>query len=132
MTPTEEIDTVTASLEVCAERAGDIVPAVFARFFETDTLARNLMEHSDVHMQGRMLESVVDLFISDGAFGAGNYLEWELDNHLDAYAATPAMYRAFFQGLVEVVADALETEWPQFEAAWQRRVALILDQVEKH
>jgi len=121
------------SLELCAERACDIVPLVFERFFELDSAAKSLMQHSDLHMQGRMFESVLDLFMSEEHLGPGNYLEWEPDNHIDAYAATAGMYESFFQALLEVVKNALGPKWtPVFQAAWENRITTIMEQVYTH
>ena len=131
--PEDETEAIVESLEVCAARVGDIVPPVFERFFERDDSARELMEHSDQHMQGRMFESVLELFMSDEHFGRGKYLDWELRNHLEAYAATPAMYRAFFDAVLDVVRDALGSDWSaRYDHAWQRRIERIMDQVNVH
>ena len=122
-----------ASLELCAERAGDIVPQVFARFFAADADAHALMQHSDEHMQGRMFEGVLELFMSDDHFGPGKYLQWEIENHIDAYAATAKMYESFFASLVAEVQDALAADWNEDTAgAWQNRIERIMKQVNAH
>ena len=124
---------ITESLTLCAERLGDIVPLVFEKFFAADGGAASLMAHSDAHMQGRMFESTLDLLMTSDHFGPGKYLDWELDNHLVAYQATPGMYRSFLDAVVSVVRDALGSDWqPGFEEAWQQRVSRILSQVDAH
>lgn len=118
------------SLEICAERAGDIVPDIFADFFKRDDGARQLMEHSDQLMQGRMFESVLELLMNDELFGEDSYLDWELDNHLVAYAATPGMYQSFFDSIVQVVRDGLGDDWNErYAAAWQTRIDKIMERV---
>lgn len=133
MTPTEELAAIETSLTLCADRAGDIVPAVFTRFFQRDDAAHDLMRHSDQHMQGRMFEGVLELLLSDDHFGPGRYLEWELDNHIQAYNATPSMYQSFFTALTDTVTEALGDDWStDFQAAWDQRIARILQQVDAH
>lgn len=132
-TSPDEIDLITQTLEICAERSGDIVPPVFERFFELDENARALMNHSDQHMQGRMFESVLELLMSDEHFGTGKYLEWELDNHIDAYQATPRMYAAFFEAVRDIVRDGVGGDWrDEFAQAWQARIDRIMKQVHAH
>ena len=43
--------------------------------------------------------------MSDEHLDAGGYLDWELDNHLRAYGATPAMYETFFESVVTTLAE---------------------------
>lgn len=129
----KSVELVTESLERCAESAGDITPAVFERFFQLDREAQELMAHSDLLMQGRMLESVIDLLLSDEHLEPGGYLDWELDNHLDAYHATPAMYDAFFTAIVEVVQNSLGQGWQaDIKEAWQARINKIMARVTAH
>jgi hypothetical protein len=129
----ESIDVIISSLEECANNLGDIVPMVFERFFALDAGAHELMGHSDQHMQGRMLESVLDLLMSDEHFEPGGYLDWELDNHLDAYNATVDMYEAFFVAIKEVVRIGVGDGWTsREEAAWQSRIEQILSRVRNH
>ncbi len=130
---TEEQAALTNSLELCAETGVDIVPEVFEHFFAANASARELMEHSDAHMRGRMLEATMELFLSDDSLGPGNYLEWELGNHLDAYGATAPMYDSLFQSIVEVVRGLAGAQWTAaHEAAWRNRIGRIMDQVRRH
>lgn len=126
----EAIAVVTETLERCAERDGDIVPAVYERFFALSEDARRLMAHSDPYMRGRMFEEVLALLMSDAHFGAGRYLDWELDNHLNAYQVTAPMYEALFRAVTEVVQTSLGPEWTEPAArAWQQRTARILGEI---
>ncbi len=129
----EEQTAITASLELCAERSEDLVPPVFERFFAQDAAAHELMKHSDQPMQGRMFEGVLDLLLTDEHLVPGGYLDWELDNHLDAYAATPAMYRSFLDAIVDVVRETVGAEWSDtFAAAWDARIDRIMARVDAH
>jgi len=129
----QELSHIVHSLEICAETAGDIVPAVFRRFFASDKDAYELMKHSDEHMQGRMMESVFELLMSDEHFGEGQYLDWEIENHIDAYAVTPPMYQSFFTSLVAEVRTAVGEAWNDtINEAWDARIKRVMKQVHQH
>ena len=131
--PTNATDLITETLSECAETLGDIVPVVYERFFELDAQSAALMQHADEYMQGRMLEQVFELVMSDEPFGKEGFLDWELNNHLIAYQATPPMYEALFQALVETVkkgapgswSDAAETAWAERSEQVMKRVRLF-------
>ena len=130
MNSDEEIEQISLSLALYAERIGDMVPFVYDRFFDLDNNAKALMAYSDEHMRGRMFASVLELFMSDEHLDAGGYLDWELDNHLRAYGATPAMYEAFFKSVVTTLSEGLGDEWTETSSqAWQGRVARIMEHV---
>ena len=130
MTGSNVIEVVTQDLALVAERQGDITQLLFQRFFQKSSASLELMKHSDVHMQGRMLEGVLELLFEDRHLEAGGYLEWELENHVDAYGATFEMYDAFFAALLEVIRECLGDDWSDERAsAWQARVDAILEVV---
>ena len=127
---TKEIKLISDSLELYAERHGDMAPRVYERFFELNREAAALMEYSDVHMRGRMFASMVELFLSDEHLGPGGYLDWELENHIKAYFATTAMYESLFQSMCDVLNKDLVTEWrPEWQEAWASRIDRIMAQV---
>tara|TARA_Y200000002_G_scaffold98589_1_gene79956 strand:+ start:492 stop:896 length:405 start_codon:yes stop_codon:yes gene_type:complete len=126
----KEIKLISDSLELYAERHGDMAPRVYERFFELNREAAALMEYSDEHMRGRMFASMVELFLSDEHLGPGGYLDWELENHIKAYSATTAMYESLFQSMRDVLDKDLGTDWrPEWQHAWSSRIARILQQV---
>ena len=130
VTSDEEIEQISLSLALYAERIGDMVPFVYDRFFELDKNAKTLMEYSDEHMRGRMFAAVLELFMSDEHLDAGGYLDWELDNHLRAYGATPAMYETFFESVVTTLAEGLADDWSErWSQAWRGRLARIMEHV---
>ena len=130
MNSDEEIEQISLSLALYAERIGDMVPFVYDRFFELDKNAKTLMAYSDEHMRGRMFASVLELFMSDEHLDAGGYLDWELDNHLHAYGATPAMYETFFESVVTTLAEGLADDWSErWSQAWRGRLARIMEHV---
>ena len=127
---TKEIKLISDSLELYAERHGDMAPRVYERFFELNREAAALMEYSDEHMRGRMFASMVELFLSDEHLGPGGYLDWELENHIKAYSATTAMYESLFQSMRDVLDKDLGIDWrPEWQHAWSNRIARILQQV---
>ena len=129
----DEQNAITESLEICAQRGEDIVPAVFEHFFAADPEAHALMQYSDQPMQGRMLEATLELFLSDQHLGPGNYLDWELDNHLIAYRVTPAMYRSLFTSITDVVRGLMAGDWKiSYQQAWENRIERIMGQVMQH
>jgi hemoglobin-like flavoprotein len=125
-----EIALISDSLELYAERHGDMAPRVYERFFELNPEAGALMEYSDEYMRGRMFASMLELFLSDEHLGPGGYLDWELENHIKAYSATTAMYESLFQSMRDVLEKGLGTEWrSEWQEAWASRVARIVKQV---
>ena len=131
MNSDEEIEQISLSLALYAERIGDMVPFVYDRFFELDKNAKTLMAYSDEHMRGRMFTSVLELFMSDEHLDVGGYLDWELDNHLRAYGATPAMYETSFESVVTTLAEGLADDWSEnWCQAWRGRLARIMEHVQ--
>ena len=128
----KEIKLISDSLELYAERHGDMAPRVYERFFELNREAAALKEYSDEHMRGRMFASMVELFLSDEHLGPGGYLDWELENHIKAYSATTAMYESLFQSMRDVLDKDLGKDWrPEWQHAWSSQIARILQQVKQ-
>ncbi len=124
---------IMPSLEACAANLGDIVPQVYARFFELHPAALELMGHSDEHMRGRMFEQTLELLMSDEHLGPEGYLNWELDNHLLSYQVHRDMYVAFFSAIRDVVQSGAGDAWTSADAsAWQQRIDYILQLVFAH
>lgn len=133
MNTTEAIEVVIADLETVAERSGDIAPGVYERFFVRSEAGRNTMGHSDEYMRGRMLEQVLELMFDDRHLEPGGYLDWELENHIDAYGVEPSMYRDFFLAFVDEIQSALGDDWNETrQSAWQQRTDAILKVVESY
>ncbi len=124
-----EIALISDSLELYAERRGDMAPRVYERFFELNPDAAALMEYSDEYMRGRMFASMIELFLSDEHLEPGGYLTWELDNHIKAYSATTAMYESLFQSMRDVFDNDLGPDW---RAEWQQALANRIDRIMKH
>ena len=126
----DELALISDSLELYAERHGDMAPRVYKRFFELNPEAAALMEYSDEYMRGRMFASMLELFLSDEHLGPGGYLAWELENHIKAYSATVAMYESLFESILDILISDLGSHWhSEWSLAWQNRIALIMKQV---
>ena len=133
MNSKDAVEVVYADLEMVAERVGDIAPGVYERFFARSEVGRNTMGHSDEHMRGRMLEQVLELICDDRHLEPGGYLDWELENHIDAYGVAPSMYGDFFIAFVEEVAAGMGSDWnDQHKEAWQQRIDSILKVVDTY
>ena len=127
-----EIALISDSLELYAERHGDMAPRVYECFFELNPEAAALMEYSDEYMRGRMFGSMLELFLSDEHLEPGGYLTWELENHIRAYSATTAMYESLFQSILSVLETDLGTDLrTDWKAAWLSRLTRIMSQVSK-
>ena len=127
-----EIALISDSLELYAERHGDMAPHIYERFFELNPDAAALMEYSDEYMRGRMFASMIELFLSDEHLEPGGYLTWELKNHIKAYSATTAMYESLFQSMRDVFDNDLGADWrPEWQEAWESRIGRIMKHVKQ-
>ena len=126
----DELALISDSLELYAERYGDMAPRVYKRFFELNPEAAALMEYSDEYMRGRMFASMIELFLSVEHLEPGGYLTWELENHIKAYSATTAMYESLFQSMRDVLDNDLGADWrPELQQALANRIDRIMEQV---
>jgi hypothetical protein len=115
-----------ASLELAAEKAGDISPAVYDRYFERCPDSRAIMIHTDAYMRGRMLDEVFRLLMSGGVEEEREYLQFETTNHR-AYGAAPHMYENVLLAVRDVVAQVLGAEFSgEMDQAWKQRVQDLL------
>ena len=123
-------DLIIDTLERCGERAGDISPAVYKSFFAANPEAFELMAHSDDGMKGRMLAQTIELLMDEDAGATNDYLRWEVNNHVSAYAVHLEMYPDFLTALRNTVAETLGDQWGEPEAlAWDTRIGSLLDEI---
>jgi hypothetical protein len=123
-------DIISNSLERCSELSGDITEPVYAAFFGTNSNAQALMAHSDTYMKGRMLAQTIELLLNEDASSANDYLRWEVNNHVTAYAVHLEMYHDFLNALRATVAQCMGDEWGvQHARAWDTRIAGLLDEI---
>lgn len=125
----EDIEAVIASLEVAAT-AGDLTEPFFAEYRARCADSAAAMDHMDQQMRGRMLAGLYDLLLIPDAAEQSRYMAFELGNH-EAYGAKPHMYAPLFAALLQVVRQACGAAWsPVWAAAWDRRVAALMAEVE--
>ena len=128
----DEIALISDSLELYAERHGDMAHRVYKRFFELNPEAAALMEYSDKYIRGRMFASMLELFLSDEHLEQGGYLTWELENHIKAYSATTAMYESLFQSMRDVLDNDFGADWrSEWQEAWASRIGCIMEHVKQ-
>ena len=120
---------IIESLEIVAEKAGDIAPAVIHRYHARCTDSALLMDHMDNYMLGRMLDQVFLLLMEEGTAELRNYLEFETMNHL-SYGVENFMYDNLFDAVFETVRSIAGDTWSaEFESAWQARIEVLTREI---
>jgi hemoglobin-like flavoprotein len=126
--PTEraDADAIEASLELAAERGGDLSPRVYERLFERQPEMQALFwRDSNNSIRGEMLakvfEAILD-FIGPRTY-AHHLIETEVITH-EGYDVPRAVFATFFGIVAEVVAESCGADWtPAMEGAWRRILA---------
>lgn len=125
-------DLILTSLEITAERAGDITDTVCERFFSKCPDSRELMEHIDLGVQGRMIEEVMRLLMVPDSHTQSGYLEFEIKTHR-AYGVRMDMYSNLLNAVQETVESALGELWNhEFQDAWQQRLNSLVNEISLH
>ncbi|MFT7244159.1 MAG: hemoglobin-like flavoprotein [Candidatus Azotimanducaceae bacterium] len=124
-------DLVIQSLEMVAETAGDITPAVYQRYFESCPGSEALMSHIDELVQGKMMVEVYRLVMLEDFSDEAAYLKFEVDNHALAYSVEPHMYGNLLNALMDTVAELLGDQWDHKMAeAWGNRLDELSKEIE--
>jgi len=124
-------DLVYTSFEIVAERAGDISPAVYEKYFARCPGSEALMTHIDSIVRGRMLDEVYRLLMIQGYEEEQGYLNFEVKNHKLAYSVQPHMYENLLSSLKDVIEESLGNDWNEsFDQAWQTRIDLLLSEIQ--
>lgn len=114
---------ITASLEIAAERAGDLTADIYARLFrdfpETERL---FIMDRDGLVRGNMLShafnTILD-FIGERRY-AHNFISSEIVTHL-GYEVPPDAFASFFTVMRDELRAACGVGWsPAMEEAWAR------------
>jgi len=117
------------SLELAAERGGDIYPAIYDAYFARCAGSRDLMQLTDVYMRGRMLDSLFELVMADDIGEQFTYLRYETKNH-STWGVQSHMYDNLLTAVRDVVRDACGGDWtPAMAAAWDARIAAIVAEI---
>lgn len=115
-------DPVTASLEIVAERQGDVTRPIIACYHADCPASAVLMDHMDEHMLGRMVDQVLLLLMPDGDDELDNYIAFETGNH-DGYGVQPEMYDNLFNAVLKTIRDIVGDQWTsEIDAAWRARI----------
>ncbi len=129
MTNDEQTANILAAMEQVAEKAGDITPAIFARYFERCEDSKALMDHMDEHMLGRMMDQVLLLIMEPGEEELSSYIEFETASHR-SYGVEPYMYERLMRSVQEVIAGELDDGFTADMAeAFQGRIDYLLKEI---
>lgn len=121
-----DADAVEASLELAAERGGDLAPRVYARLFERQPEMQALFWRDSNHgIRGEMLakvfEAILD-FIGPRAY-AHHLIETEVVTH-EGYDVPRGVFATFFGIVAELVRETCGADWtPAMDGAWKRTLA---------
>ena len=127
---TEVEDPVYRSFELAAERVGDLVEPVYARYFARDPEAAALMSHMDPLTRGRMLEEVVRLLMTGDYTAEKGYLDFEVKNHAGAYHVLARMYGELLESVRDTVRDGIGADWDvDCAVAWDARLKSLLAEI---
>lgn len=133
-TDPKDAQAIETSLEIAAERGGDLTPLVYERLFERQPAMKLLFWRDTTNaIRGEMLmrtfEAILD-FIRDRQF-ADHLIKTEVVNHA-GYDVPPDVFATFFGLVAEVVEEACGPEWtPAMAGAW-RRTLVDLDSFVVH
>ncbi len=129
MTKEEQTANILSAMEQVAEKAGDVAPAIFARYFERCGDSKALMDHMDEHMLGRMMDQVLLLIMEPGEDELASYIEFETASH-KSYGVQPYMYESLMRSVQEVIASELGGGFTQDMAdALQGRIDYLLSEI---
>jgi len=117
------------SLEIAAERGGDIYPAIYDAYFARCAGSHELMRLTDPYMRGRMLDSVFQVLMGESAAEQHGYLRFETTTHA-TYGVQSHMYENLLTAVRDVVRAACGDDWSAgMAAAWDARLAGILEEI---
>ena len=125
-TDPKDAEAIETSLEIAAERGGDLTPVVYARLFERQPAMKLLFWRDTTNaIRGEMLmrtfEAILD-FVRDRQF-ADHLIKTEVINHA-GYDVPPDVFATFFGLVAEVVEEACGPDWtPAMAGAWRRTLA---------
>ena len=134
MTSPEDRALIERSLEIAAERGGDLTAAVYARLFrERPELEAMFVMDTDGAVRGEMLSRVFDAildFIGDRAY-AQNWISAEATTH-EGYLVPRGDFVRFFEIVAETVRDTCSGWSEDTSAAWQRLNDDVGAHISKH
>lgn len=124
-------ESIVESLELVAERRGDVTADVMRIYHQRCPASAALMDHMDEYMMGRMMDQVLLLLMEDGREELENYLKFETGNH-ESYGVQPHMYDSLLSSVRDCVAEVLGDDFdPSMQAAWQARIGVLLEAIDE-
>ncbi len=116
------------SIELAAER-GDIYPAIYDAYFERCAGSRELMQLTDVHMRGRMLDSLFELLLADDVAEQLSYLRFETKNHM-SWGVQLNMYENLLSAVRDTVQESCGAQWtPAMASQWEAHIATLVAEI---
>lgn len=121
-----DAEAIERSLEIAAERGGDLTPTVYARLFERQPemkllFWRDTRDSIKGEMLMRVFEAILD-FVRARQF-ADHLIRTEVVTHA-GYDVPPDVFATFFGLVAEVVEETCGPEWsPAMADAWRRTLA---------
>lgn len=113
---------VIDSLQVAADRAGDLTPVVYQRLFvrlpEVEIL---FLRDTDGSIRGSMLSWVFSMILdfSDPQTYGARMIQNEVLTH-EGYGVSADQFVVFFEVLLETVKECLSDDWaPAIDEAWK-------------
>jgi len=125
-TDPRDAEAIEASLEIAAERGGDLTPIVYERLFERQPEMKALFWRDTSHaIKGEMLMRVFEAILD--FIGARKYadhlIQTEVITHA-GYDVPPVVFAIFFGLVAEVVQEVCGPDWsPAMASAWKRTLA---------
>ena len=115
--------TIERSLEVAAERGGDLTPAVYARLFARHPeMEAQFVRDTNGAVRGEMLQRVFEMvfdYIGEGAYAEG-MIRNEVVTH-DGYGVPPDVFPLFFDAVADTLREAAGEDWtPAMTCAWDQ------------
>lgn len=121
-----DAEAIHASLELAADKAGDLTPAVFQRLFARfPEMEAEFVRDTNGSVKGEMLARVFEMvfdYVGEGAYAEG-MIRNELVTH-DGYGVPPDVFALFFEVVADTVRDLDGEGWtPAMSAAWAKLLA---------
>jgi hemoglobin-like flavoprotein len=126
---------VEASLEIAAERGGDLSPRVYERLFERQPQMmalfwRDTTDAIKGEMLAKVFEAILD-FIGERRY-ADHLIETEVVTH-EGYDVPRNVFATFFGIVEEIVRETCGPDWTHaMEEAWRRLLADLDHYVAAH
>ena len=124
---------IETSLELAAERFGDITPQVYERLFARFPEMQPLFVRDTPGLaRGEMLARVIELifdFLGPDHY-ASNFVRAEVVTH-EGYGVPPEVFPKFFDALVATLKDLLGSDWTlDMDRSWARLVGRLTETAE--